>query len=106
MCGAILCVTSLEPAEIAARVPHAHVRLVEAHLVAGVPSEVLVGEEEDLVAPGACPIEDTPCVRARAPGAAVLPDESLQRRGRVHVRDGHDALDIGDAGQGLPALLD
>src|SRR5204862_713154 len=63
--GGVLDVAFLEPAEIAAWVPHAHVGLVEAHLVAGVTSEVLVGEGEDLVAPGEGPLEARPCRRAR-----------------------------------------
>ena len=41
-------VALLEPAELEARVPHPHVGLVVAHVVAGVAAEVLVGEEQDL----------------------------------------------------------
>ena len=41
-------VALVEAAEIVVRVPHPHVRLVVAHLVAGVATEVLVGEEEHL----------------------------------------------------------
>ena len=104
--GRVLDVALLEPAEVVPRIPDAHVGLVEAHLVAGVPSEVLVGEEEHLVAAGEGPIEDGLCVRARAHRAAVLADEGLQRGGRVHVRDRHDPVDVGDARERLPALLD
>ena len=102
-------VALVEAAELAVRVPHPHVRLAVAHLVAGVAAEVLVGEEEDLVAPGApCerPLEDGPGVRRRADGAAVLADERLQRGRRVHVGDRHDPLDVGDRGEVVPALLD
>ena len=60
----------LEPAELVARIPDAHVALGVAHRVAGVAAEVLVGEEEHLVAACERPLEDctarsTTCTRHR-----------------------------------------
>ena len=46
----VLDVALLEVAAVAVRVPHAHVGVAEAHVETGVAAEVLVGEEEDLVA--------------------------------------------------------
>ena len=51
----------LEAAQVEAGVPHRHVGGAVAELVAGVAAEVLVGEEEDLVA-------DRPCRSARGRG--------------------------------------
>ena len=62
-------------------------RLVVTHRVAGVAAEVLVREEEHLVAACEGPLEHRARVRRRAHGAAVAADERLQRGRRVHVRD-------------------
>ena len=90
-----------------------------AELVAGVAAQVLVGEEQHLVAPrpGApCPLpgpsgaerplEHGTGVGGGAHRPAVAPDERLERRRGVHVGDGHDAVDVGDRGQVVPGLLD
>ena len=78
----------------------------EAELVAGVAAQVLVGEEEQLVAPGEGPGDDGPGVGRRAHGAAVVAHERLQGGRGVHVGDRDDAIDVGDAGDGVPRLLD
>src|SRR5262249_58070390 len=68
----VLDVALLQPAEVVTGVPDAHVGLIEAHVVPGVAPEVLIREEEDLVAARECPLEDGASIRARAHGAAVL----------------------------------
>ena len=73
----VLDVALLEAAELLARVPDPHVGLAVAHGEAGVAAEVLVGEEQHLVAPGEGPLEDGPGVGRRADRAAVLADERL-----------------------------
>ncbi len=45
-------------------------------------------------------------VRGGADGAAVAPDEGLQRGGGVHVGDRDDGVDVGDLGELLPAPVD
>ena len=96
-----------QPAQGQARVPHPHVVRPVAQLVAGVAAQVLVGEEEDLLAPPGLqsPGQDGPGVRRGAHRPAVAPDERLQGGRRVHVGDGHDPVDVGDPGQLLPGLL-
>src|SRR5262245_65666087 len=54
----VLHVALLQAAEVATGVPDTHVGLAEAHVVSGVPPEVLVREEEDLVAAVERPLED------------------------------------------------
>ena len=77
-----------------------------AHGEGGVAAQVLVGHEQHPVAPLQGPGQDAPGVGRGAAGAAVAADEGLHRRRGVDVGDGHDPLDVDDAGQGLPALLD
>ena len=103
---ACLASTSVRPPSSMAWVPHAHVGLVEAHRVAGVATEVLVGEEQHLVAAGPAfgavaerPVEHGPGVGRRAHGAAVLAHERLERGRRVHVGDRHELVDVGDPGE-------
>ena len=68
--------------------------------------EVLIGEEQHLLAPVERPLEDGPGVGGGADRAAVLADERLQRRGGVHVGDRDDPVDVGDPGELVPGLLD
>ena len=84
-------------------------------LEAGVPPEVLVGEEQDLVRPGPVaprcpqgrvPTRGPPGVGRSAHRAAVSADERLQRRRGVHVGHGHHPIDVGHLGEGLPGLFD
>ncbi len=102
----------VEAALVESRVPHRHVVGAVAQLEAGVAAQVLVGEEEDLVA-AAVPL----VVRSEGPGQhgpgvgrgadhpAVGADERLQRGRRVHVGDRDHPVDVGHPGQGLPGLL-
>jgi hypothetical protein len=50
-------VVRAEPAEVEAWVPHPHVRLVVAHLEAGVAAQMLVGEEQHLIAAFERPVQ-------------------------------------------------
>ena len=109
--GRFLHVSLLQAAEGKARVHDSHVARPEAELEAGVAAEMLVGKEEHFVAAfdavdAERPREDCPGVGRRADGAALAPDERLQRRRRVHVGHRHDALDVGDVRQFVPHLLD
>ena len=107
-------VASSRPPCVEAGVPHRHVVGAVAELEAGVAAEVLVGEEQDLVAAGAGPGSSGP--RAQVSTARALDevhttppwraDERLQRGRRVHVGDRDHPVDVGDLGQGLPRLLD
>jgi hypothetical protein len=99
-------VALLETSEVLTRVPHPHVGLAEAHVVPGVATEMLVGEEQHLVAAGECPLQHGPSVRRRAHGPTVLTDEGFQCRRGVHVGDGNDPPRVGDFGQPVPTLLD
>ena len=102
----LLHVALLEAAEVVAGVPHPHVGGGEAHGEGGVAAQVLVGGEEDPVAPLQGPGHHLAGIRRRAAGAAVAADEGLHRGGGVHVGDGDDPVDVDDLGQGVPALLD
>ena len=73
----VLDVALLEAAALVVRVPDPHVGLAVAHREAGVAAEVLVGEEEHLVALGEGPLEDRPRVRRRAHRAAVAPTKAF-----------------------------
>ena len=81
----VLDVALLEPAELEARVPHPHVGLAVAHVEAGVAAEVLVGEEQHLVAAWraptrAPPARSTTCTprrRARPTNAFSAADEFM-----------------------------
>ncbi len=103
----------VEAAGRQAGVPHRHVVGAVAQVEAGVPAQVLVGEEQDLVPPAPSglvlaqgPGEDGPGVGGRAHHAAVAADEGLEGGRRVHVGDRHHPVDVGDGGQRLPCLLD
>ena len=62
-------------------------------VVAGVAAEVLVREEEDLVAAFEGVVERLGGVAGGADDAVVLADEGLEAGGAVHVGDGDDAGD-------------
>ena len=103
-----------QAAPLAARVPDPHVVEAVAHGDAGVAAQVLVGEEQHLVALPAArarpaaqrPLEHGPGVGRGAHGAALAADERLDGRGAVHVGDRHHPVDVDDAGQRVPRLLD
>ena len=79
---------------------------VDAQPLAGVASQVLVGEEEHAVAALEGPAQDGGRVRRGADGAAVAAHEGLQRGGRVHVGDGDRALGVDDAREFVPGGVD
>ena len=102
----------VEAAPVETGVPHGHVVGAVAELEAGVAAQVLVGEEQDLVAPAVTrglvpegPGEHGPGVGRRAHHATVATDEGLQGGRRVHVGDRDHPIDVGDPGQGVPRLL-
>jgi len=81
----LLHVGLLQATAVQAGVPHPHVALGVAELEAGVAAQVLVGEEQDLVAPGLGlvagsegPGQHGPGVGRGADGPAVAPHEGLQ----------------------------
>ena len=57
-----------------------------------IPTEVLIGEEEDLRCAIECPTQCTLCIRRRADGAMVAPRERFDRGGGIHVRDRRDVV--------------
>ena len=81
----------IEAAEDLVRIPHHHLVERDAHLVGGVAAEVLVGQEQNLLAARERPLQRRHRVRRRADGAAALADERFNRRRRVDVRHRHDA---------------
>ena len=102
----LLDVALLEPAELKARVPDPHVTGGEAHVEGGVAAQVLVGHEQDPVALLQRPSQHAAGVGRGAAGPAVAADEGLHRRRGVDVGDRDDPIDVDDAGQRVPALLD
>ena len=72
-------------------VPGHHLLEGDAHLVAGVASEVLVGEEEHLLAALEGVLERLGGVAGGADDALALAHERLEAGGAVHVRDWDDA---------------
>ena len=81
----------IEAAEDLVRIPHDHLVERNAHLVRGVAAEVLVGQEEDLLAALERPLQRGRGVRRRAHRAAALADKRLNRRRGVDVGHRHDA---------------
>ena len=101
-------------AELRSRIPNDHVRTRPTELEAGVPSEVLVRKEKDLVGAGSFssgasgvegPFEDPSRIGGRADRPTVSTYERLECRRRVHVGDRHHALDVCHLGDGLPGLF-
>ena len=79
-----------EPPQRARGIPHDDPFHRDPHLDRRVPSQVLVGEEEDRLALGERPLEHRPAVRGGAYRAVTLAAERLQLGGRVHVGDRHE----------------
>ena len=75
----------IEAAEDLVRIPHDHLVERDAHLVGGVAPEMLIGEEEDLLAALERPLQRRRGVRRGADGAAALADERFDRRRGVDV---------------------
>ena len=103
----------VETPELEAGVPHRHVRGGVAEVERGVAPEVLVGEEQDLVAACRAPVlgierprQHRSRIRRGAHRPAVASDERLQRRRRVHVGDRHDPTGVGHFAECGPCLFD
>ena len=102
-----------QAAHVQPGVPDPHVVVGVAHGQAGVAAEVLVREEQDLLATGSAvgprpkrPLQDGAGVGRRADRTAVAADEGLEGGRGVHVRDGDDGRDVDGVLQHLPRLLD
>ena len=80
-----------QAAERLERIPDDHLVERHAHLPRGVAAEVLVRQEQDLLALLPAPLQRRRGVRRGADGAAALADERLDRRGGVDVGDRHRA---------------
>ena len=96
----------VEAAERLVRIPHRHQVERHAHLVGGVAAEVLVGQEDDLLAARPRPLERRPGVAGRADDAAVLADERFDARRRVDVGDGDHGRGDADRLEILPRHLE
>ena len=83
----------VESAEDLVRIPDDHLVERDAHLVGRVPPEMLVRQEENLLAALERPLQRGHRVRRGADRAAALADERLNRRRRVDVGHRHDAGD-------------
>ena len=81
----------LEAAPDLVRIPHDHLVERHAHLVGGVAAEMLIGQEQNLLAALPRPLQRRRRVRRGADDAAVLAAERFDRRGGVDVGDGDDA---------------
>ena len=97
-----------EASQREARVPEPHLVEGVTHLHAGVAAEVLIGEEQHLVGGLLIerPREHGARIRRGADGAAVAAHERLEGGRRIHVGDRDHAVDVGDAADLLPRLLD
>jgi hypothetical protein len=88
-------------------VPDHHLVERNAHLVAGPAAEVLVGEEQHLLALGEGPVEDLRRVGRGADDAAVGAAEGLEVGGGIDVGDRrHLLVGIEHGGQFAPGALD
>ena len=101
----------VEASALQTRVPHCHVGACVPEFEPGVAAQVLIGEEQHLVAGTAaaavpeCPGQHGPGIRGRAHHATVPSDEGLQRRRRVHVGHRNDPIDVGHRSECLPGFL-
>jgi hypothetical protein len=76
------------------RIPHRHAIEGNAELPSGVPTEMLVGEHHELLAPLPRPRHDGGRIGRRADHAAVGADEGLNLGRRIDVGDGDDGRDV------------
>ena len=81
----------IEAAENLVRIPHDHLVERDAHLVGGVAAEMLVGQEEHLLAARERPLQRGRRIRRRADRAAALADERFDRGRGIDVGHRHDA---------------
>src|ERR1700674_1632926 len=82
--------------------PNDHFVERDAHAIAAVAAEVLVGEEKNFLATFESPLHDRGGVGTGTNRATVLTGEGFDSRGRVHVSDGDD-LAIAERGEFAPA---
>ena len=75
----------------------------DAHAIAGVAAEVLVGKEENFFAALEGPLHDRGGVGAGADRTAMLAGKGFDGRGRVHVRDGDNLRRIEERREFTPA---
>ena len=78
--GGLLAVGLVEPAELLAGVPHPHVLVAVAHGQPGVAAEVLVREEEDLVALVEGPPSTAPALVDVHTAPPLRPTNAFERR--------------------------
>src|SRR6266851_4011257 len=90
-------------AKFLVRIPDDHLFERDAHAIAGVAAEVLVGEEENFFARLEGPVHDRGCVGAGADRAAPLTGKGFDGRGRIHVGDGDDFARIEERREFAPA---
>jgi hypothetical protein len=88
------------------RVPDRHLVQRNAHGVAGVAAQVLVGQKEDALAAGEGPLEGGAGVGRGADQPAALAAEGLDGGGGVHVGQRHGLVRQAEALKRLPAGFD
>src|SRR5712664_1722312 len=84
-------------------IPNDHLLERDAHAIAGVAAEVLVGKEENFFARLEGPVHDRGGIGTGADRAAMLTGEGLDGRGRVHVSDGDDFARVDKGREFTPA---
>ena len=85
-------------------IPDADLLGGDAHIQRGVGAQVLVGQEEDVLASPKGPVKDLARVGRGADGAAVPPHKGFDLGRRVLIGDGHDGV-APDRRQRLPGAL-
>src|SRR6266705_3492058 len=93
-------------AKFLVRIPDDHLLERDAHAIAGVAAEVLVGEKQDFFAPFEGPFHDSGRVGTCADRAAPLAGKGFDGRSRVHVSDGDDLARIEKRRELAPAGFD
>ena len=89
------------------RIPDNHLLARQPHLIGRIAAQMLVGEEENLLASGPTPFNDRSGIGRRAGNPAVLTAKGFKNCGGVHIDRRHDGLfHRQDAPQGFPALID
>src|SRR6266446_3497051 len=88
------------------RIPNDHLFERDAHAIAGVASEVLIGKEENFFAVLEGPLHDPGGVGAGADRAAMLTGKGFDGGGRVHVGNGDDLARVEERSEFAPAGFD
>src|ERR1700674_864842 len=87
-------------------IPDDHLFERDAHAIAGVASEVLIGKEENFFAILEGPLHDPGGVGAGAHRAAMLTGKGFDGRGRVHISNGDDLAQVQERREFTPAGFD